>query len=516
MAMNWIDRALAPFFPRLVAKSLGARMAIRAYEAAHPSRTHKAKSERRSGNAAVKSSAKSIREQARALDENYDIVTGLFDKLEERVVGPNGIGIEPLPLKNDGTVDAGLAAQIKSAWGEWSIRPEASGVLSRPEVERLVVRTWLRDGEAMANFISGTVPTYEYLTEVPFALELLEPDYMPHEDDDSRGITQGVERNEWGRVKGYHVFKKHPADSVSIKAETKFVRADDMIHIAIRKRIGQVRGVSLLAPVLVRLADIKDYEESERVAARIAAALSFYIKKGDPTLYAPEQNPQNPDAKTRERTIPFGPGMVFDGLVPGEDVGTIESNRPSALLEGFRNAMLRAVAAGTRVSYSSLARDYNGTYSAQRQELVESQSGFEVLQNQFIDQYARRVYRRWLKVAIAAGKIKIPPGINKATLFNAVYIGPVMPWIDPYKEANAWEKLVAAGFANEAEVIRSRGGNIAELKKQRRQEVDENREQGLVFDSDAYHKHYGKGGTNDNTTTSSAGRSGDDDDEQNE
>lgn len=512
MTMNWIDKALAPLFPRVVANRLSARFAIRAYEAASPSRTHKAKAERRSGNAAAKASAKSIREQARALDENYDIVTGLFDKLEERVVGPKGIGIEPLPLLKDGAVATELAAQIKSAWGEWSLRPEASGVLSRPEVERLMARTWLRDGESLANFIAGNVPSYTYLTEVPFALELLEPDYLPLEDDDSRGITQGVERNEWGRVKGYHVFKKHPADAIAIKADTKFVEAENMIHLAIRKRIGQVRGISILAPVLIRLADIKDYEESERVAARIAAALSFYIKKGDPSLYVTE----GPDPKTGERTIPFGPGMVFDGLAPGEDVGTIESNRPSALLEGFRNAMLRAVAAGTRVSYSSLARDYNGTYSAQRQELVESQSGFEVLQNQFIDQYARRVYRRWLGVAVASGKITVPAEVNKKTLFNAVYIGPVMPWIDPLKEAKAWQQLVGDGFATEAEVIRSRGGNIAELKKQRRQEINENREHGLVFDSDPYHKHYSKGDTDGETTSGGSGRAGDDDDQQDE
>ncbi|WP_415915300.1 phage portal protein, partial [Pseudomonas fragi] len=50
--------------------------------------------------------------------------------------------------------------------------------------------------------------------------------------------------------------------------------------IAHRKRIGQNRGQPLLHAVLIRLADIKDYEESERVAARISAALAMYIKKG--------------------------------------------------------------------------------------------------------------------------------------------------------------------------------------------------------------------------------------------
>ena len=35
----------------------------------------------------------------------------------------------------------------------------------------------------------------------------------------------------------------------------------------------------MLHGVIIRLADLKDYEESERVAARIAAAFTMYIKK---------------------------------------------------------------------------------------------------------------------------------------------------------------------------------------------------------------------------------------------
>jgi capsid protein len=61
---------------------------------------------------------------------------------------------------------------------------------------------------------------------------------------------------------------------------------------------------------------------------------------------------------------------------------------------------MRAVAAGTRGSYSSIARDYNGTYSSQRQELVESFEGYNVLQQWFVGQHSRPVYRAWLAMAL--------------------------------------------------------------------------------------------------------------------
>ena len=54
--------------------------------------------------------------------------------------------------------------------------------------------------------------------------------------------------------------------------------------------------------------------------------------------------------------------MIFDDLRPGEDLGMVESNRPNVHLSEFRNGQIRMVAAGTRSGYSSVARDYNGTY----------------------------------------------------------------------------------------------------------------------------------------------------------
>ncbi len=504
--MNPIDKIIAPFLPERAARRIAARMAIKAYEAARPSRTHRARTETRSGDSAVQASAKSLRDQARYLDENHDLVTGVFDRLEERIVGANGIGVEPMPLNNDGTVNAELAAEIKKQWAEWSLRPETSGELSRPQVERMICRTWLRDGECLAQHVFGTRANYQYLTDVRYALELLEPDYLPLSfDDAANGIKQGIERDTWRRVRGYHLHKNHPADHFALESDLKFVPAANIIHVANRKRIGQARGVSILHSVIVRLADLKDYEESERVAARISAALTMFIKKGDPSSFVdPTANGQELDPETGSRQFSLAPGVVFDGLAPGEDVGMVESGRPSALLEGFRNAMLRAVASGTRVGYSTLSRDYNGTYSAQRQELVESQSGYEVLQNQFIDQWARKVYRQWLTVAQANGKIRVPAGVDQSTVSNALYMAPVMPWIDPKKEAEAWSELVEGGFATEAEVIRARGRNPDELKKSRELEINENRERELVFSSDAYHTFYAQGEQNAEQTQNSS------------
>ena len=491
--MNLLDRALAPLFPHMVAERLKARHVIQAFEAADVTRTHKAKRETRSANGALQNTAKSMRDQCRALDENHDIVTGLFDRLEERVVGGPGISVEPIPLDYAGAVHLEFAAAIKAQWSEWSLAPETSGELSRPQMERLVCRTWLRDGEALAQELMGNVAGYQHSHAVPYSLELLEPDFLPWgKHDEAQGIVQGIERNAWRRVRAYHLLKKHPGDALgySLSQDTKRVPVEQMIHVAYRKRIGQNRGQPLLHAVITRLADIKDYEESERVAARISAALAMYIKKGSPDDYvAPKE--------TSQRTFQMAPGMVIDTLLPGEEVGMIKSDRPNPFLEGFRNGQLKAVASGTRVGYSSLSRSYDGSYSSQRQELVEAQLGYDQLQHDFIDYWCRRVYRDWLRLAILSGVIKVPPDVDPRTIYGAIYQGPVMPWINPVHEANAWDILVKAGFSDEAEVARARQRNPQELKRSREAEIKTNRDKGLVFSSDAYHQFYGKNQTDE-------------------
>ncbi|MCM4644423.1 phage portal protein, partial [Escherichia coli] len=70
------------------------------------------------------------------------------------------------------------------------------------------------------------------------------------------------------------------------------------------------------------------------------------------------------------------------------------------------------------------------------------------------------------------------------TLYNATYSGPVMPWIDPVKEAEAWRIQIRGGAATESDWVRAGGRNPDEVKRRRKAEIDENSRLGLVFDTD--------------------------------
>ena len=91
-------------------------------------------------------------------------------------------------------------------------------------------------------------------------------------------------------------------------------------------------------------------------------------------------------------------------------------------------------------------------------------------------------------MGIASGMLNPPLDIDLETVFNAVYIGPVMPWIDPDKESKASERNIKMGVSTEAEVIRKRSLNPQEVKKQRIQEIKQNKENDLIYSSDYRHE----------------------------
>ncbi|CVA87370.1 phage portal protein [Serratia marcescens] len=488
--MSFIDDVIGIISPGWKAGRLQARYKIAAYEAVMPTRTHKARRENRNANQLTQFGGRSLREQARWLDNNHDLVIGLLDKMEERIVGARGIIVEPQPLLLTGAVADDLAKEIRAAWAEWSVAPEVTGQYTRPVMERLLARTWLRDGEVFCQMVQGKVPGLTPHAGVPFWLEALEPDFVPLDSNDSgKGLCQGIFLNAWGRPIKYQVHKSLTTSGIAL-GDTKEINADNMLHLKFVRRLHQIRGNSLLSGILIRLSALKDYEDAELTAARIAAALGMYVKKGDGQSY-----PESEDKEEREMDIV--PGMLFDGLQPGEDIGMIKSDRPNPNLENFRNGQLRAVSAGSRGSYSSIARDYNGTYSSQRQELVESFEGYNILQDSFVAAISRPNYRNWLQMAITSGVIKTPADLDMKSLFNAVYSGPVMPWIDPLKEANGWKVQVRGGAATESDWIRSRGANPSEVKRRRKAEIDENNKLGLVFDTDPAND---KGGTSAEAT----------------
>jgi lambda family phage portal protein len=478
--MSFIDRMIAGVSPRWAYSRAQYRKALAAYEAAKPSRLRKTGADNSSGDAALAMAGPALRGYARQLEQNYDVAKSALDVLVNNTIGPYGIQREPQPRRADGTIHEAFADELMALWKEFCQRPEVTREHTYAAAERLAARSWFRDGELLVQLLEGPIASLTHGGRVPLSLELIEADQMPFDlDDDTKGITQGVERNGWGRPVAYHVFKSHPGDlRWRVDLATKRVPADRMLHPKLSYRIRQARGISIFASVLRRLEDLKDYEESERIAARVAAAMTGFIKKGTPDDFTP------PSGSSADRAFSMKPGMIFDGLQPGEDVGTIDSNRPSALLEPFHQAMVRCTAGGIGVTYSSLSRNYNGTYSAQRQELVEGYSSYAAITEHWVGMFDWPVWERFVRMAIMSGQIRVPADVLPHTVADAEFFGPAMPWIDPVKEAEGNKIAERAGHKAPQESIRARGSDWRDVYKQIAAARALAEKYGLKFDTD--------------------------------
>lgn len=472
---NLIDRAIAAVNPAAGLRRLQARHALAsalpAYEAAAPSRHRKFYNNAQSPNQLTQLSAIAIRAQARQLHRNHDLSRGILRTMVNNTVGPNGIGIEPQPRRADGSIHEEYAAALRKAWREFCIKPEVTGRHTMAKVQRMMAMSWIRDGEVFAQELVGTVPGLRHGSAVPLSLEMFESDLVPYDYQNTYptggSIEQGIERDAWGRPRAYYVYKKHPAEGVGVvygTGDLKRVPAERVHHLALLDRIGQMRGVSEFASIITRLEDIKDYEESERIAAKIAAALTAYVKKNSPDGYVGPQLGE--DGEPISRQLSMAPGMIIDDLAVGEEIGMIDSNRPNPNVVTFRGGQLRAIAAGVGVSYSSAAKDYNGTFSAQRQELVEQWVNYATLTDEFTGQFLQPLWDTFVTIADLSEVVRRPRDVTPEDANDALFLAQAMPWIDPLKEANAYVALTRAGFASEVEVMRKRGVNPRDVLEQ--------------------------------------------------
>jgi len=434
------------------------------YEAAKTTRFRKRRIAQPNKNLVIQSQGAQLTTIARQLEEDYDIVKGIFDCLVNNVIG-TGIRSVPQIKTKDGDLHLEANEMVMARWNLFTKSPEVTGSFDHYEAQRIMCRGWLRDGDSFAQLLIGNVPKYRHLTDIKLSYEMIESDDIPiFFTDEARRIYSGIEVDAWFRPRRYFAVKDDGINRIASVSERdlKKIPANKMIHMKKSLRVKQVRGVTIIHSIINRMEDIKDYDDSERIAARIAADNAFYIKKGTPDLYSDEGDERD--------DFLMEAGLVYTGLNPGEEIGNTDTNRPNPQLLPFRNGQLKAAAAGAEVGYSSISRDYNGTYSSQRQELVEQYTPYGVLHGSFCRNFCDKIHMAFMEVEMLARGIVLPPDVDEDTIFDVQYSRPAIAWPDPGKEGKAFESFDQLKVKSRTQIIQQLGGDPAQVRKQRLQE----------------------------------------------
>jgi len=257
----------------------------------------------------------------------------------------------------------------------------------------------------------------------------------------------------------YHVNPNEYGVGLAGWKNTIRVPARDMWHLKRTSRPVQTRGVTLFARVIFRIADIGEFQQSHRLAARASADLFMSVNR------AIDMEPFPTDSETGETIEPsrswmFDRLQMIDGLAPGETVNFHAPQHPNQNAVDFEREDVRHVAGCCRVGFSQIMQVFDSSYAAQRLEVVDTFRKTEMDRSKFISDFARAaMYEQPLESMIRKGLLpaRALKRADKKTLMNVRIDGPQMPVIDPVKDRDAYEKDQDKGWDSRPGIIRKLG-----------------------------------------------------------
>ena len=297
-------------------------------------------------------------------------------------------------------------------------------------------------------------------------------------------IVDGVERDKNGEVVAYYISKRHPLgriqrdqDWVRVEAYGKLTGRRNVIQLFNRERIGQVRGVPLLAPIIEALKQIGRYTEAELIAAVVAGLTTTFIETEDPGgnllgEMIPEEEQIDHD---NDGTIEMSPGGIVE-LAPGEKANAVTPGRPNTSFDGFVSSICKQIGAALELPQELLLKQFTASYSASRGALLEAWKTFNMYRDWMASGFCQPIYEEWMCEAVAKGRIKAPgffadPAIRRCYT-NAEWYGPSQGQLNPIDEVKAAGLRMQYGLstgAKEAMELTSTdyAENCAQIAKER-------------------------------------------------
>jgi lambda family phage portal protein len=416
-----------------------------------------------------------MRARARQLVRDNAYAQGFITEVANNVVGPTGIRLRAEVSTLLEELHKKTNAAIEDAWADWCLPDNASADRhdSFIDLEKLIIQTIAMDGECF-------IRKRRYFRNAHgFALQIIDADqvddfYTMLPSPGQNEIRSGVEIDEYGAPLAYHIWRRHISDSGHL--ERMRVPADEIIHLFVRYRPNQSRGITWFAPVMTSVKMYDGLTEAELVASRAAAAKMGFIVQKNPLLGTSGINPD--DDPEEERLMEAAAGTL-DYLGPGEEIQTFDPQHPNAMFKDFTKTILRGVARGLGVSYTALTGDLEGVnYSSIRWGMLAERDNWKALQNWYSTQFHRRVYGEWVSMALLTGALVLDSRL--ASDYSDVTWRPRgWAWVDPLKDIQARVLGIQHGMDSRTEAIDEEGGELEDTFSNLKKEQDLAKEYGI-------------------------------------
>lgn len=422
---------------KLVKKSQG----FRAFDAGKVDRlTSFQESQSWSANVDIYRALRVMRARSRDEFDNGDYTARFIQLCKNGIVGPEGIHLQ---IQTD---NPAVNETVIEAWHKWC---ESCDVIGSTfvDIQELYIETVARDGEGLTNFV---------IQNNELKLQILDVDLLDIENNDPQNnVIMGVQCDLVGKPIAYHILSKHPSDYLEKSTGEHFHKvfpASQILHTFRRYRAGQRRGIPWAHTTLRRLAHLNGYEEAEVVAARTAATkMGFFTRNEQGEGYLGDENDD------KECIAEAEPG-TFEELPYGVDFKPWNPEHPAGNYGPFIKSVLRGIASGLGISYFSISNDLSeANYSSLKEGLSTERDNWVVLQNWFIRNFIRPVFKKWLEIEMLSGRLNIPFTEYENICRKLVCRGRRWQWVDPAKEITAIGDAIDRRIMSYSEAIRQQG-----------------------------------------------------------
>lgn len=402
-------------------------------------------------NALLMAGGETLRARARQTVRSNPYASNAADSFAANVVGA---GIKPSCLIED----EAIKEYVQKLFLSWTDESDADGLTDFYGQQALIARALFEGGECFVRFRYRRI---EDGLRIPLQLQILESEHLPFNKTEAlsngNALRCGIEFDKIGRRVAYHFLKRHPGDSTDQgnKAETVRVSASEVLHIYRPLRPGQIRGVPYVAPALVKLYLLDQYDDAELDRKKVAALFAGFITKN-----APEESllGETKADETGAAIAGLSPGTM-QVLLPGEDIKFSSPADVGGSYEMFQYRTLLSIAAAMGIPYTNMTGDLKAAnYSSLRAGTLEFRKRLEQFQHAtLVFQLCRPVWKVFIDTAILAGELKSHPD-----LYSVKWITPKWDWVDPLKDRKAEQLAQQMGWKAPSDIIESEGYDVHE------------------------------------------------------
>lgn len=406
-----------------------------------------------------------LRQRSRQLSKDNDYARKFLNMVVRNVVGHCGFTLQARAEDAPNVADSLARAAIETHFARWARLGvcDVTGRMSFADIQRLLMRTVARDGEALVLELRGAAAGNKY----GYALQVLDVSRLDttmnlSASNGRNSIVMGVEMNGYQRPVAYWLYEKNPGGPEGGSRRIR-VDAKDVMHFYLPDHAEQARGIPWLHTAMIRLHNLRGYEEAAVIAARIGASKMGFFTSPDGSAADIATGTQDGEFMTEATPGEFGvipAGWSFESFNP---------DYPHQQYGEFIKAALRGISSGLDVSYNSLANDLEGVnYSSIRSGVLEERDQWMTLQGWFVEAFLTRVFEGWLEMGLLNGAITQSNGsalpLAKLDKFLAHrWQGRRWQWVDPMKDIEAARLAVRSGVSSPQAIAAQTGVDFEDM-----------------------------------------------------